>query len=90
MQMLLEEPLLAWSEMLGLYWLASRSISYVTQIFLYFKKNKKINKKMGGVADSFNFTYCTRVDASSVAPGASRSGACLIYSKVARSSKDAY
>lgn len=44
MQMLLEEPLLAWSEMLGLYWLASRSISYVTQIFLYFKKKKKKEK----------------------------------------------
>lgn len=88
MQMLLEEPLLAWSEMLGLYWLASRSISYVTQIFLYFKKKKK--KKWEELLIVFNFTYCTRVDASSVAPGASRSGACLIYSKVARSSKDAY
>lgn len=50
MQMLLEEPLLAPREMLDLYRLASRSISYVTQIFLLQKKPR--------VADSFKFT-CT-------------------------------
>lgn len=46
MQMLLEEPLLAWSEMLGLYWLATRSISYVTQIFLYFKRKKEKKREL--------------------------------------------
>lgn len=78
MQMLLEEPLLAWRGMLDLYWLATGSISYVTEKFsyTYFKKEKK--KVVGVCADSFNFTYCTCVDASSVAPAASRSGACLI------------
>lgn len=64
MQMLLEEPPPAWREMVDLHGLTSRSISYVTQFFFFFFPHFA----NPGVADHFNFTYCTCVDASSAGP----------------------